>query len=46
MVVKVVKLFEDEKDPYNELETIEYRTHPVDTANTFADDNDEEVAPW
>lgn len=46
VVVKVVKLFEDEKDPYNELETIEYRTHPVDTANAFADDDNEEVAPW
>lgn len=44
VVVKVVKLFEDEKDPYNELDSIEYNTHPLDTTNLDNDEDEEE--PW
>lgn len=44
VVVKVVKLFEDEKDPYNELDEIEYKTHPLDT--TGESDEGEEEVTW
>ena len=44
VIVKVVKLFEDEKDPYNELDAIEYNTHPLDTTNLGNDEDEEE--PW